>query len=1331
MRTLRCLAVAAAVVFLATTVLLAGLNSGPGRRLAERLLHQASGGQVTLAGLAGVFPGGLRLGRLEIRDSGGVWLSVQDAALDWSPARLLAGELRIVRLTAGRVALARLPAVAAASPAPAGTGTSVPFLRLDLAWLHIGRLELAAPAAGAAAVLSVEGSARLASASAGTARLVLERLDAPGSYRVDGRVGAGAVAVQVRAQEPAGGLAGQMAGLPDLGAIAATATLAGPWSAAALSVAASAGALRAEASGTFDLARQAGALDLSVQAPPMRPRPDLAWQGVALAAHVRGPFAAPEATATFVLDGLEAAGAGLRRLSAQAAGHAGAATLAASAEGLRLPGSRPGLLAAAPLRLTLDAGLNALGRPVRFVLSHPLGVIEGMARTAGALSASAKVTLPDLASLADAAGVDVQGSAALTVTAAGEPAGIRLAVAGMAGITGGMAPLPGLLGPEARIDLSALLLGPDVTLTKLDVAGRALTATAQGGLHGDDIALDWRLGVADLRTVAKTLAGALTAQGHVSGRTGDFAVAADLAGELATPGLPRRPVQASVRAQGLPANPSGTLSAGGTLDGAPLALAAEAARRPDGTLHLDIARADWRGTHAAGALDLPPGATLPLGGMTVTVADLSAFSRLAGQRLTGSIEAALRTEQQDGIPVAVLAITARHAGLPGQAAVDEATLAARVRGPAAPPVTEARLTLAGLRAGGVGGGLRLDARGPPDALALIFSADLTGLDAAQLSARATATLDLPKRSLGLTTLEAGWHGETLRLLAPSRLSFAGGVSVDRVRLGLGEAVLEAAGRVSPTLDLTASLRNVTAGLVRAVAPGLTADGRLEAEATLGGTSAHPTGTLRVAATGLRLDRGEAAGLPPAALTASATLAGDQARLEALLTAGANRLTLAGSVPLAAAETMELRAAGRMDLASFDPILAAGGRRARGHLTLESSLGGTVAAPRADGTLRLEGGELQDFSQGVRLSGIEAVVEASGQSLRIARFAARAGNGTISAAGSIGLAAPMPVALALTLRNASPLASDRLTAALDADLSLGGEAAGRLEAAGKVTIQRGEIRIPERLPADLAVLNLRRPGRMPPPAPAAGPDVGLDISLTAPGRLFVRGRGVEAELSGDLHIRGGTAAPRPDGSFKLRRGQFTLAGTTLDFTRGEAGFDGSGRLDPTLDFLASSSNGSVTANLAITGYASAPKITLSSTPALPQDEVLAWLIFHQSAGSLSPLQLAQIAQALAQISGVGGGFDPLERLRSGLRLDRLSVGGGKGQAVEGGRYVAEGVYVGARQGTSGAGTQAVVQIDLARGLKLQGTAGQNQGTTGATASGQDSGTSVGLTYQVDY
>jgi translocation and assembly module TamB len=249
-------------------------------------------------------------------------------------------------------------------------------------------------------------------------------------------------------------------------------------------------------------------------------------------------------------------------------------------------------------------------------------------------------------------------------------------------------------------------------------------------------------------------------------------------------------------------------------------------------------------------------------------------------------------------------------------------------------------------------------------------------------------------------------------------------------------------------------------------------------------------------------------------------------------------------------------------------------------------------------------------------------------------------------------------------------------------------------------------------------------------------LGLNLTLSAPGKVFVRGRGLDAELAGRITLAGSTAAPSLTGRFTLRQGTFNLVGQTLTFSSGEVGFDGSRGFDPTLDFVATSSTASVTATLTISGAASAPKIVLSSVPELPQDEILAQLLFHQGTSGLTGVQLAEAAAALAQISGVDAGFDPLNAVRRRLGLDRLSLASSasnSGAALQAGRYIASGIYVGATQNTSGGGTQATLQIDLTRRLKLQATAGPASppSATGATAADQPTGTGIGLSYQFDY
>jgi translocation and assembly module TamB len=364
-------------------------------------------------------------------------------------------------------------------------------------------------------------------------------------------------------------------------------------------------------------------------------------------------------------------------------------------------------------------------------------------------------------------------------------------------------------------------------------------------------------------------------------------------------------------------------------------------------------------------------------------------------------------------------------------------------------------------------------------------------------------------------------------------------------------------------------------------------------------------------------------------------------------------------------------------------------------------------------------------------------------MQIAKFSARAGHGTIGASGSINLEAPgIPVDIAIDAHDARPIESDLMTATFSGDVKMSGRLKERTNLTGKISISRGEINLPDRFPPQVAVLDVRRRGQTPPVPRSAARASTLDLTVTVPGRIFVRGRGMNAELDGHIRVTGTSTSPLVSGRFNLERGFLNLAGQSLEFTTGTVGFDGASvrnRLDPTLDFVAQTSSGGVTATLKVGGYASAPKITLSSVPQLPQDEVLARLLFKQSMTQLTPLQLAQIAQGLSTLGGIGAGFDPVGMVRKGLGLDRLAFGsvssgppGSQPQTtLEAGKSISRNLYLGARQTFSG-GTQLLMQYDITRGLKAQATMSTTNNTVVSQGNAaQDNGSSVGLSYQFEY
>jgi translocation and assembly module TamB len=165
-------------------------------------------------------------------------------------------------------------------------------------------------------------------------------------------------------------------------------------------------------------------------------------------------------------------------------------------------------------------------------------------------------------------------------------------------------------------------------------------------------------------------------------------------------------------------------------------------------------------------------------------------------------------------------------------------------------------------------------------------------------------------------------------------------------------------------------------------------------------------------------------------------------------------------------------------------------------------------------------------------------------------------------------------------------------------------------------------------------------------------LGLDLAIVAPSKVFVRGRGIDTELGGEVRLAGPVSAIRPVGALRMRSGRIDILGKRVAFERGELTLVGD--LDPNLDFVATSRGDTVSVTVAVYGRASNPQISFTSVPELPQDEVLSQLLFGRGIDQLSPLQIGQLGVAAAELAGSGGGPGILEQLRAGTGLDNLDI-----------------------------------------------------------------------------
>lgn len=186
---------------------------------------------------------------------------------------------------------------------------------------------------------------------------------------------------------------------------------------------------------------------------------------------------------------------------------------------------------------------------------------------------------------------------------------------------------------------------------------------------------------------------------------------------------------------------------------------------------------------------------------------------------------------------------------------------------------------------------------------------------------------------------------------------------------------------------------------------------------------------------------------------------------------------------------------------------------------------------------------------------------------------------------------------------------------------------------------------------------------------------MDVKVSAPRGIAFHGRGLETDWGVNLTLTGTPDNMLLNGRATMTRGTLELAQRPFEFESGLITFDGP--LDTAR--MAISANRQVdgfAVRVDVGGAPARPTIELSSTPALPQDEILSRMLFGRSSVDLTAFEAAELATSIARFSGQGGRFDPLGAIQAGLGIDRLRLGidetGNTELGV--GQYLAPDVYL---------------------------------------------------------
>jgi translocation and assembly module TamB len=529
-----------------------------------------------------------------------------------------------------------------------------------------------------------------------------------------------------------------------------------------------------------------------------------------------------------------------------------------------------------------------------------------------------------------------------------------------------------------------------------------------------------------------------------------------------------------------------------------------------------------------------------------------------------------------------------------------------------------------------------------------------------------------------------------KTLAPAVITFEGPRRTAKVTLAVGGGQADITGEQNDkTINARAALTNVDlAALGEDVA------GKVSANVSLSGAGSSLAGQLdaqlagarsRDASSKLALDGHVHATLAGSTINldaqATGASSGDKADVSLALPAEASaapfRIAISRTRPLSG------RFAANGELQPIWDLFFGGEQSLGGALTAQGNIAGTLNAPKLTGHATLAAGKFEDSGTGLKLRNVAATVDLSETRVEVSQFnGTDIKSGTVSGTGQFSLAAGGESTLTLNVKGFQLLDNDNAKATATGAVTVTRATDGKFKLTGALNIDQANLSAATRAPPGVLTMDVvernlpaARLSELKVESGHGGPAITLDITLRANRHVFVRGLGINAELSLNASVGGTLAHPVLSGKARVVRGDYDFAGKRFEF-------DDQGYIDLDtspehirLNLSATWDGSSLTAVIKIRGTAAKPEITLTSTPVLPQDEVLSQVLFGSSASQLSPVEAAQLAAAVTALA-TGGGFDVMGGLSRFARLDRLALGGDEasGVTVSGGKYIGNHLYL---------------------------------------------------------
>lgn len=926
-------------------------------------------------------------------------------------------------------------------------------------------------------------------------------------------------------------------------------------------------------------------------------------------------------------------------------------------------------------------------------------------------------------------------------------------------------PSPGdILGPESTFSGKADLKGSVLDVSEFHIKSPHLefNSRMQADLSDRRMKGDWRLALPNLAPLEQaagiSLSGSIEGTGAFTGAFDALEHSAILKGDgLVLSGKKLPPVLVEISASKAPESPEGNIRLEMRRDNEKLSVSTDFSLRENrlrfSSLHADAPGAKIRGE---AGIDLEGSAIE--GALEGSFTDLGALGRIAGERLEGS--GSFRVEATPGEKGPNIKARAGANNLGTRLGnVKKITLSADLKDIFEIPRGSLNLELqeysrsglllkeAGLKLTGDKKGVSFDGAGNGK-----YSETFDFRAGGELTRTAKASARLRLGSLG------GRYGDRpFKLLEPLVLnSSAGKVSFERLSLQYGPGRLTGSGSLdAKRVLLEAGFEKFPVETPSGLnAPDLTgaAAGRFRLE----GDPSRPSASLDLNVTGIRSKMTGSKKSSSSSLNIEARLSAGSLQLKGELRSVTERPVRANletqlsfslmpfAFSLPATSPLRGDLSGEADLAFLTTFLPVPDHELTGRATAGFTIGGTVQDPELNGTINVNKGTYQNLPYGTVLKDLDIEMAAVGRRLTIERARATDGaKGKFSATGWLQFDGPdnIPMAFDLTMADLALVRRHDATGVIDGSIRMSGWASG-MSVSGQLEVKSAELLLQRRQPpavVELEVIEVHggkplvdeREQKTTPPLFNRI----MDIRISLPGNVMVRGRGLDSEWRGELRLTGSGGRESFTGNLSTVRGTFDFLGKNFKVTSGAIAFYGAFPPEPVLDITAEARARDITARLLLRGPANSLDIKLDSDPPLPSDEILSRVLFNRETNKITPIQALRLAEGLRSLSGRGDALDFLGRTREflglgqlelretgrepGLGSSRKEAGEDKGIGLGIGKYLTEDIYVDVEKGVGSDSGKLSVRVEITPQVTLE------------TEAGLDDSKGIGLHWKRDY